>query len=278
MIITQGDDRQVTSPVFVSPGGDRPTDADALPTLVVTRADASAAPAPVVSDPEPGDGRYQATLTAAVHAATLDRLTLTWSAEVAGLIQRHPQDVEVAGGRYVGLAELRGIHGLGDESRWPAEVLDATLEEFERLAEDYCAVAFVPRAEREIHVPASQELYLEHPRVREVQSVALDGQALTGYSVSGRRIRLTYQPVGASLVVTYTHGYDQAPPQLARAARDWAEQRLLGEPSGFSRLATSIDNAYGNIRLATPGDGRPTGIPSVDATLNRLRHLVPVVA
>ena len=80
--------------------------------------------------------------------------------------------------------------------------------------------------------------------------------------------------------MTYTAGYSAAPPadlkQAAlRAARNWL---LTGDAwSGADTRATSITNDYGNIQLSVASaDGRPTGLPDVDATITAWARRVRV--
>lgn len=280
-------DALVLSPTFVDTDGETATDADDLPSVAVSRSDGSALPAPVVADVDPGDGSYTAELLGSSHTDALDVLSLVWSGEVAGRAQVYAQAVEIVGEFYCSLFELRSNPDLSNPAKFPSLALRAARDEFESLAERYCEVAFVPRfAREELRGDGRNRITLRHHRPRVLRSISVGGEvrsvddfAFDGCVLDWSGGTFTAPISGATnVVVEYEHGYDHVPEALAQACRVFVETRLLGDRGGIPRLAISVDSEFGNMRLATPGDRRPTGIPSVDAALNEYAERVPGVA
>ena len=174
MRVVAGSDVEVLSPVFVGPDGETAATLDATPTCTVVDGAGTALAAPVVTSA--GVGIYAAALTAAVHTALLDTLTLTWTGTVGGKVQRATQTVQVAGGVFVALSTLRQVPALDNTDKYPTATLRMAREEFEEIAEQYLKVAFVPRAARETITGTGQcHLVLAHPMPRAIRSITVDG-------------------------------------------------------------------------------------------------------
>lgn len=276
----------VESPTFVDADGETATDADAEPTVTATREDGTVLTAPDVSDPTAADGKYAAALLGASHTSSLDRLSLVWSGAVDSAAQVYAQSVEIVGGFYVSLVELRAMPELSNPAKHSTAALRAAREEFETLAERYCEVAFVPRYSRDVlRGDGTGRLTLRNHRPHSIRSISIGGdvQSVGDYTFDGLVLEAnggTFPRTSGdpNVVVTYEHGYLSAPPMISQACRVYVEQRLLGDRSGIPRLALSVDSEFGNMRLSTPGPDRPTGIPLVDAVLNDHSERVPGVA
>jgi hypothetical protein len=276
----------VTSPTFVAADGESPTDAASTPTVTAAREDGTALVAPAVSDVT-GTGVYGATLLGASHTSALDVLSLVWSGSVTGAgAQVYAQTVEVVGGFYVSLPDLRSMPELSNTTKHATASLRAARTEFEFLAERYCEVAFVPRYARDLlRGDGSNRITLGHHRPHSLRSIEIDGEAQTTSEFHFDGLVLEWDsgsfPVAVgepNVEVVYEHGHEFAPAMISQACRVYVEQRLLGDRSGIPRLALSVDSEFGNMRLSTPGPNRPTGIPLVDAVLNEYSERVPGVA
>lgn len=277
----------VTSPTFVDATGESAADTTGDPVVVATRDDGTVLAAPAVSNPA-GTGTYAATLLGASHTSTLDVLSLLWTGTVAGAgVQTYAQTVEVVGEFFVSLFELRANPDLTNATKYPTAALRAARDHFETLAERYCEVAFVPRYARDVlRGDGRNRITLSHHRPRVLRSVTVDGAAknvgefsFDGIALEWNGGTFTAPTTGTpNVVVVYEHGYSHAPEAIADACEVFVETRLLGERSGIPRLAISVDSEFGQMRLSTPGDRRPTGIPSVDAVLNEFAERVPGVA
>lgn len=80
-----------------------------------------------------------------------DRLVLTWSGAFgAAEAQQQVDYIDVAGGFYFDLAELRAMNGLSDTTTFPTQSLAEARRVTEDLIEAYCRVAFVQRFNREL--------------------------------------------------------------------------------------------------------------------------------
>lgn len=127
-------------------------DADSIPTVVVTRADATViAGLPAVTKPT-GTGLYQVLLTPALGTGTLDVLTATWSVTVGAVVQTFTTVHEIVGAHLFGEVEVRnfGDKALSDTVAFTsaaiAEARDRITDDFERV----CGASFIPRYAREI--------------------------------------------------------------------------------------------------------------------------------
>jgi hypothetical protein len=260
------------------------TDAQSTPTVTITRADGTAiATGAATTKPSGTTGLYRYTPVAG-DVADVDVLTAVWTVTMTGpvvhtLRTRH----EIVGGYYVDLAELREVGEI------PEKILDARLvrvrRAFEDLAEDFCGTAFVPRYARDLFSPdgESRAVLLRRFPVRQLLRVAIDGTAQTlsdfGVTRAGALTRdAGYFPRGDSNVaVAYEHGFDAPSEELREAAITYASVKILGNDAAIPERALSMETPGGTFGLSIAGENRPTGIPSVDAVLLKLRNEAPVV-
>lgn len=276
------------------PSGSETLTSDGTVTVSVTRADGTVV-AGVSAVTELPPGVYKATLPV---QANLDLLTATWT----GTTQTVTTQVEIVGGFYVSLAEIRAEKNLADSTKFPTADLETARAWFEDIAEDYCNVAFVPRYGREaLDGTAGWCLRLRYPNqnsrsfrdplhLRRVLAATIDGTAVSAPVVANWDLyedgRINAWDAGTTfgigrrnIVVAYEYGYDAAPEQLRRAALTAIRYRLLTDESQqIPDRATSLVNEFGNIVLSQPGEKRATGIPEVDAVLERLSERTPGIA
>lgn len=269
--------------------GDEGQDADGAVTVTVTRADGSAL-ATAAATVSAGDGRYTFALAAQTR---LDRLKLVWTGTFGGLPSSLTTYVEIVGGFYVSLAELRSSPNLGAAHKYDDVDLAEARAWFEDTFEDHTGVAWVPRSARE-KVSAGRRGWVvlrRHP-VRAVTSVrsytsAVDYSEFTAdeladldVSDSGivRRQWLGSWPSGyRNLVVEYEHGYDAPPADICRAAVVGIREGLLTNKVGSRQFSVATDQ--GIVREAVASERYPFGVPFVDAVANRHRsHRTPAIA
>ncbi len=171
----------------------------ALPMLTVTREDGQPLPAPVVA--RAGLGTYIATLApvqggAPGATAQVDHLTIGWAATVAGQPAGVTQRLDVVGGFYFDLAELRALPNMSDPPpgntagfKYPDAQLLAARMWIEALIERVCDTSFVQRYARQVfdgnHTDPLGTLSLREPYARSVLSVRLNGVFMTPTELAG---------------------------------------------------------------------------------------------
>lgn len=261
--------------VFYPAGAEAPA-ADAPVTVAVTRADGTTVSG-VGAVSTPSAGTYRATLPA---QANLDLLTATWT----GATQTVVTEVEIVGGFYVPLAQIRAEPNLSDANVFTTAELEAALAWFESLAEDHCRTAFVPRFAREtFDGTGTTGARLRTSHARRLLAATIDGATVstTGWDlypdgrVDTRDAGVTFSVGRRNVAVSYEHGLDRPPADLVRAALTAVRWRLLTDASQkIPDRAISLVNEFGNVQMAVPGTDRPSGIPEVDAVLNRFRDQI----
>lgn len=257
------------------------TDADSLPAFVITRADGSTLTTGTATSAGVATGKYRFVLAP---QAELNRLTVTWTATVGGVVDVLTMPVEIVGGFTITLNEMRGLAGLADAGKFPSSTLLRLRREFEDTAETYCKVGFVPRFHRDVLDGNNRtQIQLAARLPTKVLSVTISGTsvATSAFSVHPHG-RLEYptgvfsQPttVGGNVIVEYEAGYPSPPAKLVRAARDFVRHYALVEQSPVGRDVLSFTDPGGYAtRFSTPDwdQGRPTGLLDVDAVLNSLQ-------
>ena len=192
---------------------------------------------------------------------------------------------------YFTTAELRALPDMDDATRFPDARLVAAHDWIAAIIERECGTSFVEVARTEtVNGSGRDVLFLSDPYVRSVTALSVDGVAATVDEVASIFVQngALYYSTGAywpattrgNVTVSYTSGYATSPPadlkQAAlRAARNWV--LTTDSWSGVDTRATSITNEYGNVNLAVASaDGRPTGLPDVDATITAWARRVRV--
>jgi hypothetical protein len=251
--------------------GTTPTDADGTVTVDIFRADGSifATDAATIHG---ATGHYTYTLAP---QSVLERFQLVWEGTFGGVVQRQTSYVEVVGGYYASLADIRAEDSLSNTSLFPNEKLAEARQWFEDKAERFCGVAFVPRYARDVlDGKGSTRLKLLHNRPRTLISAKFDGVAQTtttwdlyeddgsaGYIVASSSFPAGYRNVE----VIYEHGFDGPDSDMREAALTAIRARLLGDRSGIPPNISqmSVDGMTQTFRAPT----LPTGIGEVDTVL-----------
>jgi len=123
-----------------------PSDTDpGTVTVAVTRADGTVLVAAGAATDGAGVAPRTFTITAAQTGAQLDQLEVAWSTVAAGVV--HRTLVDIVGGVYCSLAEVRDPLTGKDKDRFTAGAVHQARVEVEGLIERACghAVSFVPR-------------------------------------------------------------------------------------------------------------------------------------
>lgn len=271
--------------------GETPTDPTGTPTVAVVDANGAAVDSGNATVVGGSSGRVTFALDP---VATLETLTVTWTATVAGTTVVETDYAEVVGGFFFGLAEGRAADSsLADTSKYPESALVVARVEVEAECEEICDRAFVPRYQRVVlDGSGTSELVLEHSSpnrsvadVRTIRSVSmaptLDGDftAFTADQLAALAVTADHTLVrtdGAvwteergNVVVEYEYGLSSPPPDLRRAALVRFRSRLNIHRTGVPDRAVSFAAADGGTyRIDLPGQWK-TGIPDVDAVYAR---------
>lgn len=290
MSVLRGTQYTLESPVFVGSDGETPEDCASLPTATVTRDDGTALTAAVVTNTSE-NGKYTAAITT-THTARLDLLRIQWTGTAGSQVQVYDQTLEVAGGWYVTIPQIRAEQDMSNTTKYPVALLRDRRDEFESIAEEYCGVAFVPRyATVTVRGNGRSAILLPHSRLLDVLSVTIDGVAKDAadyeldedhgiVAVDGSTFTRP-STNGRNVTIAYTHGYQSCPPEMARGCLTWMASKLTAQASGLATPGASevVDGGRQmTFSSASAADRRPTGIDSVDAVLNRLDETVPAVA
>lgn len=240
--------------------------------------------------------------------ASLNLLTVAWTGVFSGLTQVQTDQIEVVGGYYVTLSELRALPGLADTTAYPNDTLIELRREFEDIAERYCRVAFVPRFARQRVVGNGRTSLLLPSLPNGVVPVLrrnLDGTpaiytasatdttgtvtafTLTNWSVTdfGQIVTdgdtLTLSTYGAAnIVFEYEHGLDSPPGQIVKAGKDYIAAKAIENAQRIGRDVLSRTDPSGfTERWSTPDwdANRPTGYLDVDRALNSIGRIPTVV-
>lgn len=265
--------------------GETPTDSSTTPvTFAVTDANGAAVQSGDAASAGVGTGRYTFALTP---RATLDLLTVEWSATIAGAPVVEVDEVEIVGGRLFTLAEARASDPiLSSTSKYSTADLTAALLETEQELEEITDRSFFGRYRREVlDGTGTAELVLPGHDIAIIRAARvaprLDGTfvALTAGQLAALAIAedgTVTRADGAvwtegvrNVIVEYELGLVRPPADLVRATktrfRTWCNVTRSGVPD----RALSFTTAEGtNYRLDQPGAYK-TGIPEVDAIYGR---------
>jgi hypothetical protein len=222
-------------------------------------------------------GVFTYTLTPS-QTATLDILTVAWTATMGGQSQAFTDTVEVAGGVLFTVAEARALSALSNTTTYPtAKIIDARTY-VESELEQACGVAFVPRYARQSISGTGGTAIMLPPRVTAIRSVTLDDTAISAGDLAALKVRRTgevYNPAGwasgwDNYEIAYEHGYSDGPERMAarEAALTYAKHFLVKGP--IDDRTTSFSTEDGTFSMSTPGvRGAITGIPAVDSFIQR---------
>ena len=236
-------------------------------------------------------GTYTFALTTASTVA-IDLLTVTWAAVGETLTQQ----VEIVGGFYFDLADLRAMNDLSSSTTYPTERLRNARQWIEAVIDQAVDAPFVRRYARDtfnfardpftttgnigIDIQPYKAFTLRQQYAKAILSVSVAGVALTAPQLAA----VTVDPANRIVRTDggpWSYGYgvvdvryevavfDVCPADLRDVALQAARWRLIQTDgqSGIPSRATSITNDFGNVQLSTPGARKPTGIPDVDVVI-----------
>jgi len=280
-----------TSVTFQDPTGE-PTAATGTVTASVYRSDGTLVQASV-STTTGSTGYYAAHLSSA-SVAQLELLTVKW---YDGSTLRKQTAVEIVGGFYFTIAEVRAIDpALSDEDRYPLSRIQQGRALVEWEAERIMGVSWVPRYRYvTLDRPAWPQLLLPDPMIRDIRIVraynaptsTIDYTSGTSFDdLAGTETGIAVSRSGAwswcsvsapfrSLTVGYEHGFDAPSPDVKDAALLHLRHKLNRRTAALSDRATSQNNDFGAVTLATAGVDFATGIPDVDSVYARHSYRTP---
>jgi hypothetical protein len=267
-----------------------PVNADGAVTVTVTTADGTVVSTGPATSAGIGSGEYTYSLAP---RSALGLLTVTWAGVFGGVAQSLTSTVEIVGGFFVALAEIRALPDMNDTGKYPTADLIKARHWFETRFEAHTCMAFVPRAATERLNGRCSTLMLKHWPVREIIAVrsytsptvnvafTVDELADLLVDSSGivQRYSTGYWPVDVE--VDYEHGQAAPPADVKDVALVAIREKLIEDVSGSrGNRQFSVATQDGIVRSSTPDADRPFGIPSVDAVANdyRSRYRVPAVA
>lgn len=217
--------------------------------------------------------------------ASLDTLTATWTAVLSGNSVDFTQTIEIVGGHYFSISELRSQSGLDDAAVFSASLLVAARLATEDLFEKYTGVAWVNRFKR-VTLDGSGKSTIRLPMLQPtaVTSLSIGGVAVA--DLSGVVVWPdgdVYYPGGftagrQNVVIGVEHGFDSPPEDLRRAAVRYARVVALDFKSRIPERAIQMNTEAGSFQLALASRERPTGYPEIDAILQQHDHRIPGIA
>lgn len=266
--------RGAPSTLFVTFYGDEaPVDADGNVDVLISRADGTTLLTGTAT--HASTGVYTYVLPA---QAALNVLTVEWTGTFNGEATTITSTVEVVGGQYFSIAELRAVDTvLQNKTKYPFERLVAARLAVEAEFEGICGRAFVPRYARERLIgDGSGVLWLANPDPLRPVSLTVDDADWSDQTLGRRDDNLrtlvldsgTF-PYGSKIVIEYEYGMDVVPIRIRNAGLKRAKYALVADQSRIDERATTMNIPdFGNFILATPGiRGSYTGIPEVDVVL-----------
>jgi hypothetical protein len=269
---------------------EEPVDADGAVTVTVTTADGTVVSTGPATSAGTGSGEYVYSLAP---RSVLGLLTLTWAGVFSAVAQSLTSTVEVVGGFYVALAEIRALPGMADTGKYPTADLVKARQWFETRFEEHTGMAFVPRAATDRLSGRCSTLMLPHWPVRSIiavrsytsptVNVAFTVDELADLLVDSggmvQRYSTGWWPLDVE--VDYEHGQQAPPADVKDAGLVAIREKLLEDVSGArGNRQFSVATQDGIVRSSTPGDDRPFGLPVVDSVANdyRSRYRVPAIA
>lgn len=264
--------------------GSTAVEADGTVTVTAKRADGTTLLGPTAATNDPAVGVYSIVIPP---QANLNFLTLTWSGTFTGTAITIESYVEIVGGFFFSIAELRASDNALSITRFSnQQLIDARLS-VETEFEDICGQAFVRRfASEYVEDVYDYDIFTQHYNPRKLLALKVNG---TTYDVStwealyyvttgsgGKSITLAGPALvatygGNHVYIEYEYGMTQVPYPIKEKAIRRAKLNLLGMASTIDpRATTMLLPDIGQVNLATPGmRGLETGIPDIDVVLRR---------
>jgi len=196
---------------------------------------------------------------------------------------------------YTTLAVVRAMEGMEDATAWPDATITESIAWSTQLIDWYTGTSWEAKAfDITISGSGTGSIRLIDPTTGRrvlfpvtVSSSTVDavGQTVSSWALfpEGIIVRdsgtFTYTHPGNNVNLVGTAGATTTiPDDLAFCARTISRQYCLDLISRVDDRAVMMTNDFGTIRLSQPGRLYPTGMPAVDAILNRRKQRGPVVA
>jgi len=196
---------------------------------------------------------------------------------------------------YTNLATVRAMEGMSDSTNYPDASINDGISWAKTLIDEYTGTSWEADAfSLTIDGSGTSRLTLTDPfdgrRIlfpRSITSCTVDGTAQTysGWALfpEGFVLRdegtFTYTYPGRNVVIAGTAGITTSvPDDIAFVARTLARQYVIDLISRVDDRAVMMTTELGSIRLAQPSTRYPTGLPQVDAILNRRKQIGPSIA
>lgn len=190
-------------------------------------------------------------------------------------------EIEVTGSLLFSIKKVRDSDvDLASPTRYPAADIRSYREVVEAEFERITGRSFVPRARRVSGFTDAQGgLYTGLRDIHGILAVTVGGVAVDlaaspwQWDGAGFVWPVTEGSSGLPVAVTVDYGFRHAPDDVSRAGVLRVRTLLMQENSAIPDRATGMNTADGGyIQFATAGrSGFETGIPDVDAVLNRYR-------
>jgi len=270
--------------------GSTAVDADGVVTVVAKKSDGTTLLTTNATN-DPALGVYTVVIPA---QANLNIITLTWTGSFSGTSVSITSEVEIVGGFYFSIAELRNYDSqFQNLARFPTEDLVKARDEVEAEFEDICHRAFVPRFWSESGIetdPDTGMLWTEKPEVIRFTKFTVAGVDRISWYNNGWLYRDKYSPRGvlatndaigmfaydaryypAAIAAEYEYGMKSVPIPIKQKALKRAKMTLMGQNSTIDERALTMTLPdIGTVNLATPGQrGSETGVPDIDIVLRR---------
>lgn len=257
--------------------------ADGNVTVEILRGDGVQVVAPTVATPVTPNpptvpaGTYDYVMAV---QSEVELLTVIWRGSWGGVAQELRSQVMVVGAFLFTIAQMRAYDNgaLSDTTKYPDSMIRETRAGIAEFFEDVCDQSFIPRyGASTISGEGTPYVVLtDYPLVKLLRS-KVDGSSasISGVSISdhGKVYRPAGWPQGyRNLLVEYEYGMQAVPYRIHQAALVLARYELVSRD--ISDRAISLSNELGAVRLSVPGRDYPTGLPFVDATLNRYERKV----
>lgn len=260
--------------------GETATEADGAVTIGITREDGTVlVAAGTATTNDPAVGVYKYTLAA---QSQLDILTAKWTGVFGGATQTVRTTIEIVGGFYVALAEIRALQGLSSTTDFPLSKLQDARDWFEDEFEGFIGHALVRRYHRELlDGNGSDTIRLDKAFPRTIISAKIDGTAISSGDLAKWRLYRTGKVVRddggvftasadlQNVEIAYEHGKDAPAEDVHSAALVAIRSKLLSEQSGVFADARSVETSSGSFTFDAA-----RAIPEVERALQRLKLIL----
>jgi len=274
--IVQGRSSTLTKRLYIGSTATNPAPDSA--TAVVTRLSDGTSFSPQVTDA--GTGVFQLTLTPA-QTATLDTLSVVWTATFIGETQTYVDQVQVVSDTWFTLAEFRSLEPQFQNT---TDYSDGKISELrtrvESRLESCLGYALVHRYSKETRTPYGGVLRTRWPYINLIRSISVQGTALTTDELANvttdgtqvyRAANVDWLPNAGSILIGYEHGLDELDEDAKWSALMLAKQWAVRGPID-DRAATFSSVEGGTYGLVVPGRGGSwVGNPDVDAWIDQRR-------